>query len=146
MTEQTTDTTDTDEQETDRPDESTEAEQKSDEQPDGTGEPETFTREYVEKLRKEAADARVRAKQTDSLAVALWTARVAATGRLADATDLVMPEGADPMDDDALTLAVDALLEVKPHLASRRPTGAIGQGATATADSVDLAGMLRSRA
>lgn len=114
--------------------------------PSDDDEPEVFTREYVEKLRKEAADARVRAKRSDDLTSALWTARVAATGRLADPSDLAMPEGADPLDDDALTAAVDDLLLRKPHMATRRPAGDVGQGATGVADTVDLAGLLRSRA
>lgn len=109
------------------------------------GDAETFPREYVEKLRKEAADARVKAKRADDLAARLHTALVAATGRLADPSDL-------PFDDShledayALNAAVDALLARKPHLASRRPVGSIGQGATAPADSVSLAGILRHNA
>lgn len=106
---------------------------------------ETFPREYVEKLRKEAADARVKAKRADDLAVRLHTALVAATGRLADPSDLPFDE-AHLKDADALTAAVDELLARKPHLASRRPVGAIGQGATSNAPSVDLAGILRQNA
>lgn len=147
---ETTDTEQTDEQEVEQTDEPvtpvTGNDVTGDKQTDEQDEPETFTAEYVAKLRKEAADARVRAKRADELTSALWVARVAATGRLADATDLLMPEGADPMDSDALTTAVDALLEAKPHLASRKPQGGIGQGATGKTDTVDLAGMLRSRA
>lgn len=109
-------------------------------------EPDTFPRAYVEQLRQEAADARVKAKDRDTLAAALWEARVAATGRLADPTDLAMPEDADPLDADTVAIAVDELLARKPHLASRRPAGDIGQGATASADAVDLAALLRARA
>lgn len=109
-------------------------------------EPDSFPRAYVEELRKEAAEARVKAKRTDELAAALWTARVAATGRLADPTDVVMPEDADPLDEDALTAAVDDLLARKPHLASRRPRGDVGQGMAGSSTTTDLAGMLRSRA
>ena len=108
-------------------------------------EAETFPREYVEKLRKEAADARVKAKRADDLAVRLHTALVAATGRLADPSDLPFDE-AHLEDADALSAAVDALVAVKPHLASRRPFGAIGQGATPTPAGVDLAGILRAGA
>lgn len=111
-----------------------------------TDETETFDRPYVEKLRKEAADARVRAKDRDTLAAALWTANVAATGRLADPTDLAMPEDADPLDVEALTTALDALLSQKPHLASRRPRGNVGQGEAGSTTTTDLAGILRSRA
>ncbi len=42
--------------------------------------------------------------------------------------------------------AIDELLARKPHLASRRPTGEIGQGASPSATTVDLAAMLRQRA
>ena len=106
---------------------------------------ETFPREYVEKLRKEAADARVKAKRADDLAARLHTALVAATGRLADPSDLPFDD-AHLEDADALNAAVDELLARKPHLASRRPVGAIGQGATSPADSVSLAGILRHNA
>jgi len=106
---------------------------------------ETFPREYVEKLRKENADARVKAKRADDLAARLHTALVAATGRLADPSDLPFDD-AHLEDADALNAAVDALLARKPHLASRRPVGSIGQGATSPADSVSLAGILRHNA
>ena len=107
---------------------------------------ETFPRAYVEKLRQEAADARVRAKKADDLARELFTARVAATGRLADPNDL-------PFDDalladlPALEAAIDELVAQHPHYAARRPRGDIGQGATgADGGTVNLAGMLRARA
>lgn len=109
-------------------------------------EPETFPRAYVEKLRKENAGHRDKAKRADSLAAALWEARVSATGKLADPTDLPLPEDVDPLDVDAVTAAVDALLARKPHLGSRTPRGNIGQGPSATPDSVSLAGILRARA
>ena len=68
------------------------------------------------------------------------------TGRLADPTDLAFDES--HLDDpDALNATVDELLTRKPHLASRRPTGEIGQGASPpAASSVDLAALLRQRA
>lgn len=106
----------------------------------------SFPRDYVERLRDENARYRQRAGRADEFAAALWTANVAATGRLADPTDLAMPDDADPLDADVLTAAVDDLLTRKPHLASRRPRGQIGQGETGSTASVDLAGMLRSRA
>ena len=71
---------------------------------------------------------------------------------LLDAEALALGANVTPADDahladaDALTAAVEALLAVKPHLASRKPTGDIGQGATATADSFSLSGLLRSGA
>lgn len=111
-------------------------------------EPETFDRDYVEKLRKEAGDYRVKAKRSDDLAAALWSANVTASGRLADATDLAMPEGADPLDADAVSTAIEDLLTRKPHLASRALSGDVGQGATGSGSSsaVDLGGMLRNSA
>lgn len=108
-------------------------------------EPETFPREYVEKLRKEAADHRVRATDRDALAERLHTALVTTTGRLADPTDL--PYDEDHLTDEtALNTAIDDLLDRKPHLASRRIVGDIGQGATGTDTPVDLAGILRRNA
>lgn len=107
--------------------------------------PESFPRSYVEKLRKEAAGHRDRAKRADDLAQRLHTAIVGATGRLADATDLPYEES--HLDDPAaLTRAIDGLLADKPHLASRKPMGNIGQGATSASDTVDLAGLLRANA
>lgn len=107
-------------------------------------EPETFPREYVEELRQENGKYRQRAQLADDLAARLHNALVAATGRLADPTDLPFDE-AHLSDADALTDAVDALLVVKPHLAARK-FGNIGQGASAAADTVSLSGLLRSNA
>lgn len=88
---------------------------------------ETFPREYVEKLRQENGKYRQRASEADSLANRLHTELVRATGRLADPTDL--PFDPDHVADAGkMSAAIDALLESKPHLASRRPTGDIGQG------------------
>lgn len=109
-------------------------------------EPDTFDRDYVQKLRDENAKYRQRAGKADELAAALWSARVAAGGRLADATDLPMPDDADPLDPEVVDTAVTELLARKPHLASRRPRGDVGQGMAGSTSSVDLAGMLRSRA
>lgn len=107
-------------------------------------EPDTFPREYVEKLRKEAADARVKAKDRDDLAHRLHATLVASTGRLADPSDL--PFDQSHLDDpEALTAAIEDLLDRKPHLASRTPRGDVGQGRSTHTDPVDLAGILRSR-
>lgn len=101
-----------------------------DDTPDATPEgsdPDTFPRQVVEDLRKENGRYRQRAQQADTYATRLHTEMVKATGRLADPTDL-------PFDEDHLAdagnmvAAIDALLEAKPHLASRRPVGDIGQG------------------
>ena len=107
---------------------------------------ETFPREYVQKLRQEAADARVKAKRADELARELFTAKVIATGRLADPTDLPFSEEL-LADSNALDEAITTLLEKKPHLASRTPQGDIGQGpAGGDSGTVDLAALLRAGA
>lgn len=111
--------------------------------------PETFPKAYVQQLRTEAKDHRTKAKEAteraDALAKRLHTALVTATGRLADPTDL--PYDAEHLDDpEALTAAIEDLLARKPHLASRKPVGQIGQGETGNSGSVDLAALLRSRA
>ena len=88
---------------------------------------ETFPRDVVERLRQENGRYRQRAQRADDLAHRLHLELVRATGRLADPTDLAFDEG--HLDDpDALAAAVDDLLDRKPHLASRRPSGDIGQG------------------
>lgn len=108
-------------------------------------EPDTFPRSYVEELRRENGKHRQRAQQGDLYAQRLHTELVRATGRLADPTDL--PFDAEHLDDpDKLSTAVDDLLARKPHLASRRPMGEIGQGATGSAGNVDLAALLRQGA
>lgn len=107
--------------------------------------PETFPREYVAKLRDEAAKYRQKAADRDDLAQRLHAALVTATGRLADPSDL-------PFDDEHLVgennlvAAIDELLTKKPHLASRKPVGDIGQGASGGDTAVDLAGLLRRNA
>jgi hypothetical protein len=117
-----------------------------DETPESPPEGDTFPREYVERLRKENAGYRDKAKRADDLAERLHLARVIATGRLADPTDLPYDESLIDDDDAALSAAIDGLLERKPHLASRRVVGDIGQGAGEPTTDVDLGGMLRSRA
>lgn len=107
--------------------------------------PETFPREYVVKLRDESARNRQRAADGDALAARLHAALVAATGRLADPSDLPFDDAR--LDDaEALTTVLDDLLARKPHLASRKPSGDVGQGAGSGADGFSLAGMLRTRA
>jgi hypothetical protein len=111
---------------------------------------ETFPRDYVEKLRKESAGYRDKAKtgesRADELSKRLHAALVTATGRLADPSDLAYsPEHLESA--EALTEAIDALTAAKPHLKSRTPRGDVGQGVRGSADArVDLLGMLRSRA
>ena len=108
-------------------------------------EPETFPREYVQKLRDESAKYRTKAAKADDLARRLHVALVAATGRLADPEDLPFDESHLEDEDDLLS-ALDDLLVRKPHLASRKPSGDVGQGAGAGSDDFNLAGLLRSRA
>lgn len=108
--------------------------------------PETFPRDYVEKLRRENAGYRERAQQADDLAHRLHTSLVEATGRLADARDLPFDE-THLEDQEALSQAIETLVADRPHLGSRKPRGNVGQGAaTGGGDTVDLAGLLRSRA
>ncbi len=114
-------------------------------------EPETFPREYVERLRRENAEARVGAKRSEALAARLVAALAAQTGRLADASDL--PYSDDLLDDEGLPdgekvrAAVADLIERKPHLASTRPVGDVGQGVRGdTTPTVSLADLLRSGA
>ncbi|PND58132.1 hypothetical protein CRM90_09095 [Mycobacterium sp. ENV421] len=106
---------------------------------------ETFPRSVVEKLRQENGRYRQRAHQADAYAQRLHTELVRSTGRLADPTDL--PFDAEHLDDtDALTAAIDALLADRPHLASRKPVGDIGQGNRGgTSEPFSLLGMLKER-
>lgn len=131
----TTDATDTEDTSSD---ESTEADDQDD---DG----DTFPREYVEKLRGQNAKYRDRAKVADTYAKRLHTQLVAATGRLADPSDLEFDE--DHLDDlDTLTAAIDDLLTRKPHLATRKPVGDIGQGQRGNGpEPFSLLGMLKER-
>lgn len=110
------------------------------------GNADSFPREVVEKLRKESAGYRDRAKTAEAriseLEHALHTARVTATGRLADPTDLAY--AAEHLDDtDALTAAIDALLETKPHLAARKVHGDAGQGNRGNAQPASWLSLLR---
>ncbi len=114
---------------------------------DVADEQQSFDREYVQSLRDEAAGYRVKAKRTDALNARLATAQAALTGKLADPTDLPFTD--DLLDDDGLVdedkvrAAVDALIERKPHLAARRPTGNVGQGARPETPEIGLADLLR---
>lgn len=107
-------------------------------------EPEQFPRSYVEELRAEAKSWRVKAQKADGYAQRLHTELVKATGRLADPTDMPF-NGAHLTDPEALTAAIESLLARKPHLASRRPSGDVGQGVTGASAPVDLAAILRGR-
>lgn len=108
----------------------------------------TFDRQYVEKLRKEAGDNRVKAKEQeeviDKLQRRLFLNEVKGLGKLADPTDL--PYDAELVDDpDKLKEAVDDLLARKPHLGRRVPNGDAGLGVGSEHSSgVDILGMMRN--
>lgn len=117
---------------------------------------EVFPRDYVERLRRENAGYRQKAKdaeqaagESDSVAYnfaqRLHTAMVAATGKLADPTDLGF-HIEHLTGDDAINEAVDALLAQKPHLRSRKPSGNIGQGHRGHTAEFSLLDILKSRA
>lgn len=106
--------------------------------------PEMFPRKYVEELREENAKYRQRAGQADELSKRVHRLMVERTGRLADPEDLPFDE-THLEDEDALAAAVDDLLARKPHLASRRVVGDVGQGVTDTG-ATDLAAILRRAA
>ncbi len=113
--------------------------------------PDTFPREYVEELRRENAEARIKAKRSDTLTARLVTALAEKTGRLADARDL--PFGPHLLDDDGfpdpekIGDAVDTLIRERPHLARRVVAGDVGQGArTDHVPAASLADLLRAGA
>jgi hypothetical protein len=90
-----------------------------------------FPRSYVEKLRKQSATYRERAKAADELGKRLHEALVKLDGRLADPADL--PFDAEHLDDPAaLDKAIDALVTAKPGLRARGFTGDVGQGSRGT--------------
>lgn len=103
----------------------------------------TFDRAYVEKLRRENADYRARAKDRDEVAATrddyarrLHAALVRADGRLADPDDL--PFDAAHLDDaDALTAAIGDLVERKPGLRARQYGGDVGAGTRGSTPKVN---------
>ncbi|WP_418601575.1 hypothetical protein [Mycolicibacterium sp. SCSIO 43805] len=96
--------------------------------------PDTFPREVVEDLRKENGRYRQRAQKADDYAKRLHHELVRATGKLADPSDLTFDED-HLTDPEKLTAAVDDLLARKPHLATRKPAGDIGQGGRGSGDA-----------
>ena len=110
------------------------------------GTEQTFAKEYVDKIRREAQGLRDRAKtaetRVDELSRALFTARAAATGKLVDASALAFDPALD--DGDKISAAVDSLLESKPYLRSRVPSGNVGQGAKDARQPTSLLSHLKS--
>lgn len=104
-----------------------------------------FPREVVEDLRRENGRYRQRAQKADTYAQRLHIELVRATGRLADPTDLPFDE-AHLDDGGSLSTAIDELLTRKPHLATRRPTGDVGQGTRgSSSEPFSLLQMLKDR-
>jgi hypothetical protein len=138
-----TDTTENDAEDTETADNDAETAPELDAEDTDTAD--MFPREVVERLRQENGKYRQRAQQTEGYAQRLHTELVKSTGRLADPTDLEFAE--EHLDDpDALAAAVDDLLARKPHLASRKPVGDIGQGHRgASAEPFSLLDMLKER-
>lgn len=114
-------------------------------------EPDTFPREYVENLRKEAAEhrtGRIAAEERADAAMSrLRLAAIHSATRdvLADPFDL--PWSDDMADEDGwpdaekITEAAAALVEAKPHMG--RVTGDVGQGYRGGDESVSLVDALR---
>ena len=117
----------------------------TDEQPAGeqADEHTTFSREYVEELRGEAAKYRTRAKHTEEVERRLHDALVRLDGRLHDASDLDFDP--DRLEGDGgVEAAITALLEAKPHLAKRAPSGDVGAGVRGEVDAApDLISIMR---
>lgn len=87
----------------------------------------TFDRAYVEKLRKESAKYRDKAKRTEELEKRLHHALVAKDGRLADPDDLEF--NPDHLDNpEALSNAIANLVAKKPGLRAQRLSGDVGAG------------------
>ncbi|BCO71432.1 hypothetical protein [Mycobacterium intracellulare] len=98
---------------------------------EGDTEPDAFDRPYVEKIRKESAGYRDRAKtaeaRVDELSRALFAAHVAATGKLENPAEIEY--NADIVDDaDAINEAIDAAIAQRPYIKARRTVGNVGQG------------------
>ena len=129
-------------------------------EPPAEEEPDTFPREVVERLRQEAAERRTAARTAEERAERLQERLVAAgvalhaRGALEDPTDLLAHvDAAELVDDDGapdaerIRAAAAALVERKPHLGPRRPTGNVDQGArTAAPPPFDLSEVLRQAA
>lgn len=107
----------------------------------------TYDAAYVAQLRQEAAEGRVKSKRADALARQATKAIAAHDGRLIDAEDLAFDEqfldDEGLVDRDRVIAAIESLIERKPHLAARRPSTTIAQGAQPEPDRVSLLDYLR---
>ncbi len=114
---------------------------------ENTDDADTFPRDYVENLRQESKGYREKASaaeaRTDELSRALFAARVAATGKVENAAEIEY--NADMLDDaDALNTAIDAAIEARPYIKTRKPSGNIGQGVKGTqTEQFSLLGALK---
>jgi hypothetical protein len=96
---------------------------------DRSVEPDMFPRDYVEQLRSEAKDYRLKSARADELEARLHAELTKADGRLADWRDL--PFNAEHLTDpEAHRNAITQLLQDRPHYANRVPApgSSIGQG------------------
>lgn len=125
----------------------TETETENTETEQNDTEPTTFPRSYVESLRRESAEHRTRAADRDALAQRLQATLVAQTGRLVDGADDLVPfDESHLTDSDALSAALDALLEARPYLAKpQRPSGDVGQGRGSAPAPFSLLDAMRGR-
>jgi len=112
---------------------------------------ETFSADYVAKLREESAAHRIKAKRIDDANARLVAAYAVADGRLVDvdaltyADDLLDENGL--VDRDKVAEAIAALVEAKPYLASRTPAATLPQGVRADTPTLPgLFDLIRERA
>lgn len=109
-------------------------------------EPEPGEDSQIKKLRNEAANYRVKARETSerltARETALFDALVKLDGRLADSRDVEF--NAEYLEEpDRLSAAISDILEAKPGLAARRYGGNIGAGVQAEKD-VSLVEIMKS--
>lgn len=111
-------------------------------------EPDTFPREYVQALRKEAADHRAKAKKVTDANARLMALHAEMDGRLINVSELAYTD--DLVDDSGLVdpqkvaQAIDALIESKPYLRKSAPP--ISQGVMPRPpDEPSLFDLLRQR-
>lgn len=122
----------------------------TDDQTADTGEPETFSAEYVKQLRQEAATHRIRAKRTDEANERMVRTIAEMDGRLINADEFALSD--DMLDDDGIVdpskvrEAIGSLLDAKPYLAKRTPTTPLPMGVRQTDEPApSLFQMVRER-